>query len=350
MKNKRLLLIPLCLLCTSCSVYMPWQDIESATNDSEATNKESVQLLMDPKFENGFLAIHGAGKKIDENDYIPEGYYDGNVTLKYGDNKKSPTWTLRQNNDVYNLNDVYHDDVKPEMIDDYYVFTDNSKKLAVNPVKGNLYMELNASQEYPRDRIEEGEWCHMLIASSLSKNTTVSETSSIQLTMDIQLLKNEDRHLLVYHENPVGQFLMYIQMTSTSPNETSNKTFWFGIPLFDTQYPYAGQMVESAQEDFASGSNTGGLIYKIAGKDIYGDENITLTDMKKHSINIDLKPYFERAIELAHKTKMTSGNYFWSDTEFEDLVITDMNLGYELPGRRDMGIEISNFSMLANYN
>lgn len=348
MKKKLLFIAPV-LLLSSCTLYMPWQTVNTTPEETQKINNKNTELLMDSRFENGFLAIHGAGKKIDENDFIPTPYYDGNVSLKYGNNKKSPTWTLRQNNDVYNLNDVYHDGVLPEKINDYYVFTDNSKTLAVNPDKGKLYMELNASQEYPRDRIEEGEWCHMLIASSLTENTVVADTNAINLTLDIQLKKNEDRHLLNYHENPVGQFLMYIQITSASPNETSGKTFWFGIPLFDTQTPYARDMAEGASEDFASGANTGGLIYKISGTDIYGDGNVTLNDYKLHSINIDLKPYFERAINLAHRTQMSSGGYFWTDTEFEDLVITDLNLGYELPGRRDMGIEISNFSLMAIY-
>lgn len=342
------MLLPICLLSTSCSVYMPWQEVVT-DNNSEKTFYNEVELLTDPKFSNGFLAIHGAGKKIDQNDFIPENYYDGNVELKYNNNKTSPTWTLRQNNDVYNLNDVYHDGVKPEKINDYYVFTDNSKKLAVNPDLGKLYMELNASQEYPRDRIEEGEWCHMLIASSLAEQTSVSKAKSIDLSLDIQMLKNDDMHLLEEHGNPVGQFLMYIQMSSSSASETSNKTFWFGIPLYDSNYPFSQQMVEEVTVDFASGSNTGGLIYKIPGEAIYGGKNITLEDKKLHSIRLDLQPYFQNAIELAHNTKTESEDSFWAKTEYEDLVITDLNLGYELPGRRDLGIEISNFSLTAKY-
>jgi len=356
--NKKTLLILLPILtCSACTVKMPWENI--------ILDEEGTELIMDNKFMNGFLANAG-GETFQK--YYPPGY-DGtptgpqpeivketpsgrittDVELKYGVNNIAPSWTLRQNNDVYSLNDIYFDkNNRPNVIDGYYVFSDTSKVLGVKPGDGKLYMELNASQEYWRNRNSLDTWMHMLIASSFTEEANIAKVDSLIFNLDVQLKKYEDKTLDGYADTHCGQFLMYIQTKSISPKETSDRTFWFGVPLYDNTQPYAKDMLESGNADFAVGMNTGGFIYKMAGEDIYGDPNVTLEDKELHHINIDLKKYFSRAIDLAHNyEKDGKASPFWPFTTVDDLVITDMNLGYELPGRVDIGIEISNLSLKA---
>ncbi len=345
MKNKALLLIIPTLAISACTVKLPWEKVY---------DNDPFELIMDNTFQKGFLAIHGVGTpQLDYSDPAnpvkhedpPEGRYVADVALKYNSRiKDDPSWTLRQNNDVYNLNDIYYSGKKADLIDGYHVFSDPSKILAVKPGEGKLYMELNSSVEYWRNRNTLDTWAHMLIASSLTKSVGVKDYDKFILSLDIQMHKCEDHTLTSWSYTRSAQFLMYIQMSSASSTEDSDRTFWFGIPFYDSTQPYARDMVETAAKDFAVGTNTGGLIYKVPGTAIYGDENVTLEDYQIHHIEIDLKDYFKRAIDLAH----TPAINFWTKTKVDDLVMTDMNLGFELPGRYDIGIEISNLSLKAS--
>jgi hypothetical protein len=60
-----------------------------------------------------------------------------------------------------------------------------------------------------------------------------------------------------------------------------------------------------------------------------------------NQINVDLIPYFARALMLA-KEKGALLN-----TTVEDLYLTNMNIGYEIPGTYDVSITIQNFSLKA---
>lgn len=332
----------LALLCSGCTFIMPWEnyDPNQNTGKKESENVSEEQLFLDTKFEKGFLAIPGGGSQI-KTGYIPEDRYSQNISLKYGNNKSQPVWTLRQNNDVYNLNDKYCQDGQPDYENGSYIFYDQSKKLIVNPTAGSLYMELDSSIEYgANERAKSDIWAHMLIASSLSRQLEIANVSSLKLNMDIQMTINQDKHINVQYAD---EMILYFQLATSNQDETAlaDKPLWFGVPLFNSDATAFNK--EYAEVDTAQGANAGGFIYKFAMNKLYDSYESSLVDFNNHKINIELISYFEIALERAHNRG------FWTSSTVKDLVIRDMNFGFELPGRRKTGVQFSNLNLTANY-
>lgn len=311
----------------------------NSTKPGETTDGEE-QLFLDTKFEKGFLAIPGGGSQINTG-FIPEDRYSQNVTLKYGNNKSQPVWTLRQNNDVYNLNDKYCQDEQPAYDDGYYIFSDPSKKLIVNPTEGSLYMELDSSIEYgPTERSNSDVWAHMLIASSLSHQLEINDVSSLNLSMDIQMTTNIDKHVAKQYAD---EMILYLQLSTSNQDETAlaDKPLWFGIPLFNSDVTAFNK--EYAEVDTAQGPNSGGFIYKFAMSNLFDSYESSLVDFNNHRIDIELTNYFEIALERAHNRG------FWTSSTINDVVISDMNFGFELPSKRKVGVQFSNLKLVAKY-
>lgn len=344
MKHKLIkIFIPfLALTCSSCKLIMPWETFNPNTIEEE-TKEQLVgkhEMFLDTSFENGFLAIPGGGTQIGTG-YVPEDRYSQNVSLKYGSNKRQPVWTLRQNNDVFNLNDKYCEGKKPDYADGSYIFYDESKKLIVNPVEKSLYMELDSSVEYGNyERTSTDLWAHMLIASSLERQVAVSDIKSLTLNIDIQMMVNIDKHVSVSYAD---EMILYLQLSTSNQDETekADKPLWFGIPFFNSDSSSFNN--EYAQIDTAQGANSGGFIYKFAANRIYNSYASSLVDGNKHNVNIDLISYFETALSRAH------AKGFWTSSTLKDLVISDMNFGYELPSKRKVGVQFSNLSLVADY-
>lgn len=340
-KNKiTVIFVPLlALVCTGCTFIMPWQTYDpnkTTKKEEESTGEE--QMFLDTKFEKGFLAIPGGGTQINTG-FIPKDRYSQNVSLKYGNNKNQPVWTLRQNNDVYNLNDKYCQNEQPDYDDGNYIFYDESKKLIVNPTVGSLYMELDSSIEYgPTERANSDTWAHMLIASSLSHQLEINNVSSLKLSMDIQMTTNIDKHI---EKQYADEMILYLQLSTSNQDETAlaDKPLWFGIPLFNSDVSAFDK--EYAQVDTAQGANSGGFIYKFAMSELFNSYESSLVDFNNHNINIELINYFETALNRAHNKG------FWTSSTLKDLVISDMNFGFELPSKRKVGVQFSNLKLIA---
>jgi len=345
MKKKRFLLVLslLSLACTSCTILMPWQNYNSGTSTEEETEKlvGKKQVFLDSSFEKGFLAIPGGGTQI-KTGFVPDDRYAQNVVLKYGSNTNQPVWTLRQNNDVYNLNDKYCENNTPDYADGYYIFSDPSKKLMVSPSTSSLYMELDSSIEYggENERETSDTWAHMLIASSLSHQVKVGNLQSLSLSLNIQLMKNID---LSINKNYANEMILYLQLSNSNQDETAkaDKPIWFGIPFFNSDSNAFNQ--EYAAVDTAQGANSGGFIYKFAMDKLYKTYETSLVDYSKHSIEIELIQYFEVALKKAQDKG------YWTSSTINDLVIGDMDFGFELPGRRKLGVQFSNLKLTADY-
>ena len=79
---------------------------------------------------------------------------------------------------------------------------------------------------------------------------------------------------------------------------------------------------------------TSTYIYTIPPQLLWGD--ISFHDFKWHKLYSDILPYIRQAVAAMQE----KGEF--SDTSLNDLIITGMNFGWEIPGTFDTGLEIKN--------
>lgn len=325
------------MLLTSCGETIS----NSSTSTSSDEQESSYQMIVDNKFERGFSCNPGNGNDPDTG-WTPESRWPRTVDLTYG-NDSGPVWIMSQHGDIYSLNDHYNKytgDKTVEEKDGYYTFSDESKVVSVNPTTGSLYLELNASQEYKRPRKSGEQWSHLLINEGFSKAVQMSEVDSVILNVDMEMKKFVDHMgstaLSGVHAT---QFLMYLVMKSNNTAEDGG-FFWFGIPFFDNRYPNG--LPESGMVDAGGAGATSKFIYGMPSRDYIEDGVLKLN--KKTHIEVDIAPYILSALLLAQ-----SQGYFTKST-YKDLCFQSMNIGFEIPGTYDCGIELSNFTLTANYS
>jgi hypothetical protein len=301
--------------------------------EREEQNEESkLQLLQDRYFENGFIISPA------DNDPQPDNRYPLDYELTYGSPNGQISWLLGQAGNRFGLADEYAISGKVvEYIDNEYILEDTSKKIMINPDQGYITLELNASKEYLDPRAPKEAWPHLLLQQGLSRNLILSEANSVTLSMNITLNKldrmmSDEEYIESLH---TAQFLMYI-VVRTNAALDANEFMWFGIPFLDARY---NVLDEGGMIDAGTAGNTGKFIYQMPQADFMPNGMVL---NQKIDVDIDLLPYFGRALVLAKE------NGALLNSTLDDLYITNMNIGYELPGTYDVSITIQDFSLLAD--
>lgn len=322
------------------------QESQSSGETSSTKNYEIdeegnyvYELFLDPKFETGF-SVGAAGRGVDS---YPLDY---NMLLP---GSETYNWLCSQWGCKYGFGDSYgnalitgHEPYEVECIDGEYQFEcyDAAGKLShalrVNPTIGKLTMDMNASVEYEEDgvivpRTNGNEyWCHILLSQGFVQQPLVQNLKKLVLTADVTINKCTDMHPAgTYNPNMhAAQFLMYLVVKSTKDTEY----MWFGIPFFDNRYPF---MEEHTQIDGVENK----FLYQVPASAFAPDGSMPGTTM---NIELDLIPYFERALTLAQ----TQYDRFNSSTA-DDLYVSGMNVGWELPGVFDVSASIQNYSLKA---
>lgn len=290
-----------------------------------------VELISDNHFRNGFI-ISPADREPQ-----PSNRYPLDFELTYGNPTGEVSWLLGQSGNIYGLADEYALEGKEiEYTDSSYIIEDQSKRLSINPETGEITFELNASEEYDGARASKEAWPHLLIMQGLSRQITLNEVDQIILNVDITLDKMINQ-MTQEEYNPslhAAQFLMYIVVRSDSAQD-AGEYMWFGIPFYDSRYTV---IAESGMIDAGTAGNTGKFIYQMP-QDDFMPNGLPLN--QEVNISIDLVPYFQRALNIAHQQNVLLG------TTIEDLYLTNMNIGFEIPGTFDIAVTIRNFSLLA---
>jgi len=342
MKKKYYSLLMLsALILSSCRIT---RDLTRFSSSSTSQGPEdTMQMIIDEKYQSGFLVEPATGQEI-ETGWVPPNRVYSNTNIQYGGYIGNPLWRVRQHNDVYGLGDVYSTkEVEYNVSTGYYEMEDPSKKIFVSPTKSAIYLELNTSKEYMyRDLRQDEDWCHLLLEGGFhndkytGEGVQFSDLKACRLHMNIERKKFEN-HM---YSTPISsfhacQFLLYFIVASKAPGDDGEgKYFFLGVPLFDNRYKV---IPESGQIDTAG---TGQFIYNA--NSTYLPNSLPLNEVQE--INLDIKPLLNKALPFAHKK-----NAFTHST-VDDLYFLSFNIGYEIPGTYDIGIEMSNFTLTAVYN
>lgn len=331
-KTMLLVLIPLLVSCGQETVDTEKKTVAPESNSSVP---QVIELFPDNKFEYGFNAFPG-NKSFDDGSY-PENDYMDNVYLKYTKDAPNPIWQLQQTGCIYDLNDFYNPITEkyPEYVDGYYKFEGVSNHVYVNPSIGEIKLGVEASKEYQHPRKDRENWPHLLLQNALTEQVTLSELSSLDFTIDLNI--HCENKMADSEYNPglhTAQFLMYF-IVNTMSDVDSGDYFWFGVPFFDYRYKATKP---TAFIDNGTSGNTGKVIYQMATDKI--DPNGFQLD-HDYSISLNLIEEFQDALLATQKLgRMTN-------TTVNDLSISNMNIGFEIPGTFDVEATFKNFSLKA---
>ena len=307
----------------------------SSAASSAPSNSKTFSILSDPNFEGGFNVLgmnvsdNGAAGKFVYNplDNVGRQYWNlaqWGTKLSFAD--KNYTQQKKLGNNIYGLINK-----NKEFIIDY-----NTNTLTFKGITSNLY-------DTPRTG---GDWFHLLIEQSfVTANTRVTDLAKVQVTMSNRLTYFKDNMGDAFNPSlHAAQFLMYFMVTNRDSNSPEyGKYIWFGFPMFDNRMEWNPP---SSMLDRGTGSLMVGIgnevMYKANGKNnCWKDGKVYASPNAEWSyFSLDVLPMIKNALDTAHK------DGYLTKTSLDQLYITGMNLGWEIPGSYDATMEVKDFSII----
>ena len=329
---------------------------EESSSEEETSSEETVNLkekyklrredslLSDSSFKNGFglfspetTTAHVEDRLIDYNGEAETDFYNPEADHSY-------YWTMCQWWTPYNfVNATYSKN------GDTHIYENESRRLEVNPNEGSLHMELNADMEYeekfggPRDPA--ASWSHFLIQQNFPSELVKSPSTFEDLYVEMDVTIEESTYL--GEGQPLGaecaQLLFYFSLFNRVPADSNpeevgvNGTgMWFGVPIYDSRYDYGDRYI-GGDTGFVGSTNR--MIYSIPSQSYMGRGPVEMNHTYK--IRIDVLDLLKEAFIYGVKNDYLP-NCLWNN-----LYLTYMNFGWELPGQYKVSSTLSNLDIHA---
>ena len=329
---------------------------EESSSEEETSSEETVNLkekyklrredslLSDSSFKNGFglfspetTTAHVEDRLIDYNGEAETDFYNPEADHSY-------YWTMCQWWTPYNfVNATYSKN------GDTHIYENESRRLEVNPNEGSLHMELNADMEYeekfggPRDPA--ASWSHFLIQQNFPSELVKSPSTFEDLYVEMDVTIEESTYL--GEGQPLGaecaQLLFYFCLFNRVPADSNpeevgvNGTgMWFGVPIYDSRYDYVDRYI-GGDTGFVGSTNR--MIYSIPSQSYMGRGPVEMNHTYK--IRIDVLDLLKEAFIYGVKNDYLP-NCLWNN-----LYLTYMNFGWELPGQYKVSSTLSNLDIHA---
>ncbi len=214
-------------------------------------------------------------------------------------------------------------------------FSNEGKRIALGN-DGTLTLEIRTSTEYDAPRTADGQWPHLLIQQDFADAPRVGDLAGLRFGMSVRLLYCHNRMGSDFDETlHTAQAPFYLYLRNTAPASPDfGEALWVGVPTFDYRYE---RLADTETVHWDKGTST--YIYTIPPRSVWGD--ISFHDRMEHCADIDLLPLVVRAFEA-----MRERGCFASST-LDDMTITGMNFGWEVPGTFDAALEVKGISLAA---
>ena len=329
---------------------------EESSSEEETSSEENVNLkekyklrredslLSDSSFKNGFglfspetTTAHVEDRLIDYNGEAETDFYNPEADHSY-------YWTMCQWWTPYNfVNATYSKNGET------HIYENESRRLEVNQGEGSLHMELNADMEYeekfggPRDPA--ASWSHFLIQQNFPSELVKSPSTFEDLYVEMDVTIDESTYL--GEGQPLGaecaQLLFYFCLFNRVPADSNpeevgvNGTgMWFGVPIYDSRYDYVDRYI-GGDTGFVGSTNR--MIYSIPSQSYMGRGPVEMNHTYK--IRIDVLDLLKEAFIYGVKNDYLP-NCLWNN-----LYLTYMNFGWELPGQYKVSSTLSNLDIHA---
>lgn len=289
-----------------------------------------TEIMQDNTYKKGFALTPLLPKTVMQGGGFEKTYLD---TLSFGRDGSAPIWHFAQWHSKFNL---AHAELTPG--DDgcvYYINEGGSKKVALYP-DNSLLLEVNASKEYDTPRVKGEHWPHLLIAQNFNENSpNVGKAEKLLFSMELKLEKEENRMAEGTFDKSLhtAQSPFYFVLRNSNMNSPDyNQKIWFGIPSYDFRFT---EMNNKEKVSWDIGTST--FIYNVPQLPLWGE--ISFQDKQWHKAEADLKPLILRVIEAMKEKEV------FINTTVDDLEITGMNFGWEVPGTFDAAVRVKNISL-----
>jgi hypothetical protein len=297
-----------------------------AKHENNVQGKEGVEIVKNAGFKGGFRLSPMSPAIIAQG-----GTYRD--TLDFGEKDVPPQWRLAQWHSRLDLSGA----LPITDSDGAIAYSNEVKRVAIYPDR-SLLLELNASKVYDKPRIQGQDWPHLLIGQSFDgRSPIVGLSDSIVFSYEIKLVKCENMMgTKTYDPNlHTAHTPSYLILKNDNKNSKDYGLWmWFGFSSFDYRYPSLSDKVKMKWD-----AKTNAYIYNNPPIAFWGDVN--LHDRQWHKGRIDIKPYALKALEAM------KGKECFLDTGLDDLKVTGMNFGWEIPGTFDAAIIVKNISLKA---
>jgi len=285
---------------------------------------DTLSLLQDGYFKRG-LVLEGTNSGAAGRDRF---------IFPYGGDGSQVQWGLAEWGSRFKLADTKRSVRGKEMI-----YAAKGKKIAFEQPAGSyrITMDVTASAEYAASRKEGEGWPHMLLGQTFTEKPYLKDLEGLILKFSGRLTKAALRMKKGEFDPALhtAQFQLFITVQDLDPDSPSKGDFfWFGIPFYDYRYK---DIKMFAAQDQGKEDASGKFIYCMGS-----------TDFMKGSfhsgawitVDKDIYPMIKNAVTLAKQRGYLTGS------SFENLQLSSMNLGWEVPGTLDVGFEFRNFDLL----
>ena len=289
---------------------------------------DATPLFADMRFRHGFLLSDpdsSRGRSVE-------------AVLHLGDANNVPAWRLCQWATKYSLATVPC--VKGDAGDLSY---ENEGKRVVVGGTGSqnrdLILDICGKAEYGARARRQGEsWPHLLVEQDAPVLYPLDELEAIKLAITLRLLHCTNRTPPAQYDPGLhaAQFQMFFIVKNMHPaSQDRDNYFWFGVPFFDSRYDIPpAYMAKDAGKDDA----TGRFIYTVDGKAL---GVAPLKEGRWIAVQADLLPLIKRGL-----TEAVARGYL-RDPDPHHYAVANMNLGWEIPGTFDTGVQIRDLDISA---
>ncbi len=283
----------------------------------------SGELLQDPTFRQGFALLDPTpGKRVVQGEL--RGTAEG----------AKPVWDLVQ---WSSRHPALGSQVR--LSDGSLRYANPAKEVIIGPAGGDrsdLTLCVNGSAEYGSRARRQGEpWAHLLVEQSISRSPTVAELRQLVLRIEVRLLRSQLHRTDDYTPDlHAAQFQLFLTVQDRNRGSTGyGKFLWFGVPFYDDRYrdPPGHVARDTAGSDM--------FIYTAPSGEFFAG---SAHDRGWIRVDQDLVPLIRKGLESAWQR-----SYLSESRELADYRITSVNLGWEVPGILDVGMETRGLSLRA---
>ncbi len=291
------------------------------TTGCEMKKKDEYEIELIPSFEKGFR-LTGYDSRFPENHDIGR--------LEYGQMAEKTDWRIGQWGSHHNLIDAVH--TKEGNTDVYF---DGAKTLKINNDTGGFVLDVDGSKDIEGDRVEGEEWLHFILeVMPFPTKAKMKDINFLEYYLEFKLTK-EVNNLVNYNPDlHTALFIWYITLNDLDPaSPTYGDYFWFGLPIYDYRHDFSPYF---AQQDSGKEDRTDKFIVNLAG-DTFLNSIV--------SLNVQQYMQFDAYEALKQSYDLAVSRGFLKNTKFENMSISSMYIGWELPGNFDVSIVVDKISI-----
>ena len=292
--------------------------------------QQAKNAIQDPAFSRGFNVV------------CPDPAADTLCGALLVDSTATPVWTLRQYNSKFNIvNNRY------ENIGNRYHFrvpgNGNllAKSVSVNPVKGSITMECNASAEYKGLRRYDQPWVTLTVDAP-TDTLSLANCESLRLSLSYRVVNYEDcmGFLADVGFHAASFSISFLVRNVNRESRSLGDCFRVSLLLFDNRF-----MGLSREASISSKSSAFGEVFTYHPKSLMYMPSALNGKLPKEKqiteLNVDILPIISTALTTGETQGLVS------DTTLADWEVVACDMGWEMTGTYNAAIRVKKLQLLA---